>query len=47
MIDRKGEEEVDITIIPGEPREEPEKVTVPAGDEPEGSADEPDDPAEG
>ena len=44
MIDRKGEEEVDITIIPGEPREEPEKVTVPAGDEPEGSA-EPDDVA--
>jgi ATP-dependent Clp protease ATP-binding subunit ClpC len=46
MIDRKGEEEVDITIIPGEPRQEPEKVTVPAGDQPEGSADEPDEPAE-
>ena len=45
MVDRKGEEEVDITVIPGEPRE-PEKVTVPAGaDEPEGSADEPDEPA--
>jgi hypothetical protein len=36
MVDRKGEEDVDITIIPGEERE-PEKVTVPAGDEPEGS----------
>jgi hypothetical protein len=36
---------VDITVIPGEPRE-PEKVTVPAGaDEPEGSVDEPDEPA--
>jgi ATP-dependent Clp protease ATP-binding subunit ClpC len=31
MIDRKGEEEVDITIIPGEERE-PEKVPVVAGD---------------
>jgi ATP-dependent Clp protease ATP-binding subunit ClpC len=42
MVDRKGDEEVEITIIPGEERE-PEKVTVPAGsDEPEGSADEPD-----
>jgi ATP-dependent Clp protease ATP-binding subunit ClpC len=47
MVDRKGEEEVEITIIPGEPREEPEKVTVPAGaapsskDVPESSADEP------
>jgi ATP-dependent Clp protease ATP-binding subunit ClpC len=47
MVDRKGEEEVDITVIPGEPRE-PEKVTVPAGaDEPEGSADGPDEPAAG
>jgi ATP-dependent Clp protease ATP-binding subunit ClpC len=48
MVDRKGDDEVDITIIPGEPRE-PEKVAVPAGDapeshEPEGSAgDEPTD----
>ncbi len=43
MVDRKGEEDVKITIIPGaEP--EPEKVTVPAGgDEPESSADEPHD----
>ena len=30
MVDRKGEEEVEITIIPGE-APEPEKVTVPAG----------------
>ncbi|HWQ01970.1 MAG TPA: ATP-dependent Clp protease ATP-binding subunit, partial [Gaiellaceae bacterium] len=49
MVDRKGDDEVDITIIPGEPRE-PEKVAVPAGDapenrEPDGSADEPDEPA--
>ena len=43
MVDRAGDEEVKITIIPGEARE-PEPVTVPAGsDEPEGSADEPDD----
>ena len=43
MIDRKGDDEVAITIIPGEVPE-PEKVTVPAGgaDEPEGpSEDEP------
>jgi ATP-dependent Clp protease ATP-binding subunit ClpC len=47
MVDRKGDEEVNITIIPGEEREEPEKVTVPAGpEEPEASADEPDDSAE-
>ena len=50
MVDRKGEEEVEITIIPGEPRE-PEKVAVPAGDaspeaEPESSADEPADAPE-
>jgi ATP-dependent Clp protease ATP-binding subunit ClpC len=46
MVDREGEEDVKITIIPGEPRE-PEKVTVPAGDaEPEGPAAEPDEPAE-
>ncbi len=46
MVDRKGEEEVEITVIPGEERE-PEKVTVPAGgEEPEGSADEPVEPAE-
>jgi ATP-dependent Clp protease ATP-binding subunit ClpC len=38
MVDRKGEEEVDITVIPGE-EQEPEKVTVPAGDEPAASAD--------
>jgi hypothetical protein len=43
MVGRKGDDEVDISIIPGEPRE-PEKVAVPAGDEPEGSADEPDHP---
>jgi ATP-dependent Clp protease ATP-binding subunit ClpC len=45
MVDRKGEEEVDITIIPGEKRE---PVAVPAGDasEPEGSIDEPSDPAD-
>jgi ATP-dependent Clp protease ATP-binding subunit ClpC len=44
MVDRKGEEDVDITIIPGAEQPEPEKVTVPAGgDAPEGSADEPDD----
>ena len=53
MVSRKGEEEVDITIIPAEDRE---KVAVPAGsvpggsdtpdggDEPEGSAGEPDEP---
>src|SRR5690348_7229740 len=41
MVDREGEEDVKITIIPGEP-DEPEKVTVPAGDaEPEGPAAEP------
>jgi ATP-dependent Clp protease ATP-binding subunit ClpC len=46
MVDRKGDEEVNITIIPGEERE-PEPVTVPAGgDEPEGSAGEPHDAAE-
>jgi ATP-dependent Clp protease ATP-binding subunit ClpC len=46
MVDRKGDEDVDITIIPGEERE-PEKVTVPAGgDEPAASADEPDAPGE-
>ncbi len=46
MVDREGEEDVKITIIPGEPHE-PEKVTVPAGDaEPEGPAAEPDEPAE-
>jgi ATP-dependent Clp protease ATP-binding subunit ClpC len=40
MVDRKGEEEVDITIIPGEERE---PVAVPAGDasEPEGPTDDP------
>jgi ATP-dependent Clp protease ATP-binding subunit ClpC len=41
MVDRKGDEEVDITIIPGDPRE---PVAVPAGDsgdEPESSAEEP------
>ena len=43
MVDRKGDEEVEITIVPGEPRE---PVAVPAGgDEPEGSAEEPDEPA--
>ena len=30
LVDRKGDDEVDITVIPGEDRE-PEKVTVPAG----------------
>jgi ATP-dependent Clp protease ATP-binding subunit ClpC len=46
MVDRKGDEEVNITIIPGEELE-PEPVTVPAGgDEPEGSADAADDAAE-
>jgi ATP-dependent Clp protease ATP-binding subunit ClpC len=46
MVDRKGDEEVNITIIPGEERE-PEPVTVPAGgDEPEGSADDANDTAE-
>jgi ATP-dependent Clp protease ATP-binding subunit ClpC len=45
MVDRKGDDEVDITVIPGEERE-PEKVTVPAGDEPAGSADEPDESTE-
>jgi ATP-dependent Clp protease ATP-binding subunit ClpC len=46
MVDRKGDEEVNITIIPGEERE-PEPVTVPAGgDEPEGSADDPNDAPE-
>jgi ATP-dependent Clp protease ATP-binding subunit ClpC len=44
MVDRKGDDAVDITIIPGEGGE-PEKVTVPAGaDEPEGSADGGDEP---
>jgi ATP-dependent Clp protease ATP-binding subunit ClpC len=44
MVDRKGDEEVNITIIPGDERE-PEKVTVPAGGadssdaRPEGSSD--------
>jgi ATP-dependent Clp protease ATP-binding subunit ClpC len=39
MVDRKGDDEVDITIIPGER----EPVAVPAGDasEPEGAGDEP------
>jgi ATP-dependent Clp protease ATP-binding subunit ClpC len=46
MVDRKGDEDVNITIIPGEERE-PEPVTVPAGgDEPEGSADDANDTAE-
>jgi ATP-dependent Clp protease ATP-binding subunit ClpC len=46
MVDRKGDEEVKITIIPGEELE-PEPVTVPAGgDEPEGPADAADDAAE-
>jgi ATP-dependent Clp protease ATP-binding subunit ClpC len=31
MIGRKGDDDVDITIIPGEPRE-PEKVPVAAGE---------------
>jgi hypothetical protein len=45
MVDRKGDEEVDITIIPGEPRE---PVAVPAGDAgDEPSGDEPDEPSEG
>ena len=39
LVDRKNDEEVDITIIPGEIT--PEKVTVPP-DEPEGSAGEKD-----
>jgi ATP-dependent Clp protease ATP-binding subunit ClpC len=39
LVDRKNEEEVDITIIPGEIT--PEKVTVPP-EEPSDSADEPD-----
>jgi ATP-dependent Clp protease ATP-binding subunit ClpC len=39
LVARKGDEEVDITLIPGEVT--PEKVTVPP-DEPEGSADEDD-----
>jgi ATP-dependent Clp protease ATP-binding subunit ClpC len=40
MVDRKGDDEVDITIIPGEARE---PVAVPAGEgsEPEGPGDEP------
>src|SRR6185369_13758461 len=40
MVDRKGDDEVDITIIPGEPRE---PVAVPAGEgsEPEGPGDDP------
>jgi ATP-dependent Clp protease ATP-binding subunit ClpC len=47
MVDRAGDEEVKITIIPGEERD-PEPVTVPAGsaDEPEGPAEEPDDAPE-
>jgi ATP-dependent Clp protease ATP-binding subunit ClpC len=40
LVDRKNDEEVDITIIPGEIT--PEKVTVPP-EEPSGSADEDDD----
>ena len=44
MVDRKGDEEVEITIIPGEPRE---PVAVPAGDaERRGSGDDPDEPSE-
>jgi len=45
MVDRAGDEEVKITIIPGEERE---PVAVPAGDasEPEGSIDEPSDPSD-
>jgi ATP-dependent Clp protease ATP-binding subunit ClpC len=39
LVDRKNEDEVDITIIPGEIT--PEKVTVPP-DEPQDSADEDD-----
>ena len=38
LIDRKNDDEVDITVIPGEIT--PEKVTVPP-EEPSGSADEP------
>ncbi len=50
MVDRKDDEEVDITVIAGEERE-PEPVTVPAGDgsgdEPESSPDDsPDEPSE-
>ena len=41
LVDRKNDDEVDITIIPGEIT--PEKVTVPP-DEPSDSADEPDEP---
>ena len=40
LVDRKNEEEVDITIIPGEIT--PDKVTVPP-EEPTDSADEPED----
>jgi len=41
MVDRKGDDEVDITIIPGEVPE-PEKVAVPAGDASESQDDQPD-----
>jgi ATP-dependent Clp protease ATP-binding subunit ClpC len=45
LVDSKeGVEEVEISIVAGEPRPpEPEKVTVPP-DEPEASVDEPDEP---
>jgi ATP-dependent Clp protease ATP-binding subunit ClpC len=48
LVDKKPdtEDEVELTIIPGAPPEEPEKVTVPS-DEPaaEGSDDSSDEPA--
>jgi len=43
LVARKNDEEVDITVIPGAPPE-PEKVTVPAGEEP--AEPEPEEPAE-
>jgi ATP-dependent Clp protease ATP-binding subunit ClpC len=44
LVNRKpdSDDEVDITVIPGAPPAEPEKVTVPSSDERQSSADEPD-----
>jgi ATP-dependent Clp protease ATP-binding subunit ClpC len=42
LVNRKNEDEVDITVIPGAPPAEPEKVTVPA-EEPKAEVEEPED----
>jgi ATP-dependent Clp protease ATP-binding subunit ClpC len=42
LVARKNDEEIDITVIPGAPPAEPEKVTVPA-EEPKAEVEEPED----